>query len=132
MVRLSEWVAYYRTHPNQLFLLDGIGALVSAAFLSLLVYFHEWVGLSPQVLIYLVLGVVLLSVYSLTCSRFAGKRWRLFLCILMAGNLLYSSVVIVLLMRYHQELTVYGYLYFIGEKLIVLSLVWFEYRVWRS
>ena len=119
--------------PRKIFLVDGLGALLSAFFLGVvLVQFEDSIGVSKDLLIYLSLAAVVMAVYSLSCYFGFPNKWRLFLKAIAIVNLLYCCVTVGLILLDSETLSILGYLYFIIEILIVVSLVFVELKVARS
>ena len=126
---MTDGITFFRSQPNKMFRFDGLGAVISTVSLLVLSVFHEWIGL-PQSVFYLLASIaLLLSIYSLTCSFVLKGRWRLFLGVLVGGNLFYCLTSIGVMISYREELTTIGLLYFIGEKLIIFGLAGFEWKV---
>jgi len=97
--------------PHKLFLLDGLGAVVSALSLGLLLpYFNEYVGIPRQTLYTLAVPAVFFALYSLSCYFAKVERWRLFLRGIAVANLLYCCVTIVLMLSHFITLTGWGLL----------------------
>ncbi|MEM1357945.1 MAG: hypothetical protein AAGF89_07095 [Bacteroidota bacterium] len=115
--------------PRQLFLIDGIGALVSAFSLGVvLVYFEAVFGMPRKLLIPLALTAVLFALYSLTCYWKKPGNWQPFLRFIAIVNLLYCGVTICLVLQQYQNLTGLGITYFILELAIVIPLALFEWK----
>ncbi len=115
--------------PHKLFLLDGLGAVVSALSLGLLLpYFNEYVGIPRQTLYTLAVPAVFFALYSLSCYFAKVERWRLFLRGIAVANLLYCCVTIVLMLSHFITLTGWGLTYFTGEVFIILIIVYWELR----
>ncbi len=115
--------------PRKLFLLDGIGAIVSALSLGVvLVQFESIFGMPKQVLYCLAAAASIFAIYSLTCYFSNIKYWRPFLKVIAFANLSYCFATAILVFYFYQELTVLGILYFVLEKLIVVPLALFELK----
>jgi len=116
-------------NPRKLLLIDGLGAIVSAIFLGIvLVMLQEIVGMPTQIL-YTLSGLAsLFAIYSLSCYFFVKDNWNPYLRFIAIVNMLYCILSLVLVYIYFSELTVLGLTYFILEKVIVLTLVWIELR----
>ena len=116
------------TKPSSIFLVDGVGALLSAFLLGgLLATFYEVVGM-PSSILYLLGGLAFLfAVYSLTCSYLGLPHWPYLLLIIIA-NTLYSFLTVAL-MFIHSSLSSLGLLYFILELLIISVLIYLEIQV---
>jgi hypothetical protein len=118
--------------PKTLFLIDGLGGLVTALLLyGVLRPFHEYVGMPPKVLIYLTLIAALFFIYSTLCHLFVKENWKPFLKIISYANLLYCCLTLLLMIYYFQELTTLGVGYFLAEILVILVLVYFERKAIR-
>ena len=116
--------------PKKIFLLDGIGALVSAFFLGIvLVYFESFVGM-PMNTLYLLAGLaVIFFIYSISCFLFFPEKWRPFLIIIAIVNTLYSILTMALMIYYFQQLTWLGLSYFVLEILILLFIIQLEIKI---
>lgn len=114
-------------NEKSIFLLDGVGALVSALFLSLvLAPLQRWVGMPIRVLYALALWAGLYAVYSLACHRFADHGDPRWLRWVMRGNLLYCCATLLCVVRYSSELSAWGYAYFLSEMVVIAGLVGIE------
>jgi len=112
-----------------IFLIDGIGALLSAILLGLvLTRLEAFFGL-PKNVLYVLSGIAMLfSIYSLTNAIIKPAKSAPRLQFIAVANLLYCVLTVVLLIAFYQQLTVYDLLYFVGELLIILSLAYYELR----
>lgn len=114
---------------KKLFLIDGIGAVVSAIMLGfVLPQFHEHIGMPLIELFILATIPVLFIIYDLFCYRSNSENGKLLLGIAIA-NLSYSALSANLVSVHFSELTILGLMYFAGEILIILVLVIYEIRV---
>ncbi len=116
-------------NPKNLFLIDSIGAFLSATFLfAILSFFEKKFGL-PKKTLYLLFGIAgIFSIYSMCCFVFIGKQWRAFLRTISIANLLYCLLTIIFLVITHNSVTLLGLLYFILETIIISSLAYIELR----
>lgn len=115
---------------KQLFLIDGIGALVSALFLGLiLVQLKTYIGMPVQILYLLALLALVFAIYSFSCHLASPKRWRFFLKLIALINSSYCLLTLVLVVRNYDSLTLLGLTYFVVEMLVILMLVKVEWRV---
>ncbi len=116
-------------NPKRIFLIDGIGAIVTALLLSLLLGQHVDVFGMPQHVLYkLAILATAFAVYSLSCHFLLRGNYKPYLLIIAAANLLYCCITLVLLFVFYQQLTILGMLYFIFEKIIVGSMVYVELK----
>lgn len=115
---------------KQLFLIDGLGALLSAFFLGVvLVRYHAYFGMPVPVLQVLAGIALVFALYSLSCHVLLKADGRPFLRAIALANLLYCALTAVLLVYHAGQLTPLGWTYFILELLIVCSLVRVELHV---
>ncbi|MFK7948211.1 MAG: hypothetical protein AB8G11_11505 [Saprospiraceae bacterium] len=123
-------------NPKQLFLIDALGAMVTA-FLTgvVLTYFEAFFGMPTSVLIPLALIACVFAVYSSICYfklNFEHDSWQIYLKIIAVVNQLYCGVTFGFVMIYFEQLTTFGIVYFIGEILVVTTLVMVEIAVANS
>lgn len=115
--------------PKKLFLIDAIGALVSAIFLGVvLVNLKEYIGMPQDVLYLLAFLPVLFFIYSTSCYSFIKNNWKPYLRIIAVINMLYCLLSISMIIIHATALTILGYAYFIVEAIIVGVLAVVEYR----
>lgn len=117
----------HKLQPKTIFLIDGMGALVSAILLGLvLAKLETFFGLPKNVLHVLAGIALLLAVYSLSNAFIQPANPSKRLKLIAVANLLYCLLTIVLLLVFYPKLTMFDVFYFIGELLIILSLVFIE------
>lgn len=119
-------------HPKTLFLLDGLGALLSAFLLGVVLVRLETVfGMPRQVLYPLSFIAFVFAVYSfLNYLRFP-VNWRARLKAIAIANLLYCCLTVGLMIYFRQALTLLGWLYFVLEIVVVTILATFELKLAR-
>lgn len=118
------------TKPKTIFLIDGLGAMLTAILLAfVLTNFEVYFGMPVNVLHCLAAVACVFMLYSLACYALLKSRWRSFLRIIMVANLLYCGLTIALVWYYYSRLTPLGIIYFLLECLVIISLVWLENRV---
>ncbi len=116
-------------NPKQLFLIDGIGAVVSAFFLGVvLVHLENRVGMPKSILFVLALIPCFFALYSFGCYYFLKTNWALYLKVIAICNLLYCMLTIGLVYFNFATLTSLGLFYFVVELIIILILVRAELR----
>ena len=119
----------HQTKPRTLFLIDGIGAVVSSIMLGLVLpKFQHLIGMPLVVLKGLTIAAVMFAIYSLTCYAVQPKRWHIYLRTIGIVNLIYCAVSIGLVIYYYPQLTILGLTYFALEKVIVFSLAMIELK----
>lgn len=117
-------------HPRLYFLIDGIGAFFSFSVLMFLVApFESFFGM-PKESVYILGSIALsLAIYSLSCSAINMTRWKIFLRIIAILNTIYVFVSLSFMIKHWEHLRMFGYLYFISEKIVVLSLAGLEWKL---
>lgn len=119
--------------PYQIFLMDGVGALVSAAFLLLLLApLQPYFGLPLNQLYVLGIIAVCLMVFSFSCYYLKPINRSLFLRAIIIANSVYACITGAMLLIHADELTTWGFLYFIGEIMVLVILVYIEIKVAAS
>jgi len=98
-------------YPKRLFLLDGLGAFLTAFFLGVvLVTFEDKFGMPQKVL-------------------YAKNNWRPYLKIIAVANLLYCCLTFGLVIFFYSKLTQLGLIYFLLEIFIIINLAIIELKV---
>jgi len=120
-------IASLNVFPHRIFLLDGLGAVLSAACLGLvLAHFPDTFGASPDML-YLLAGMAgVFAVYSLACYFLAPIRWRPYLVGIAIANTLYGFFTIWLVFGGDANLTLWGRTYFVLELIVLAGLIFLE------
>lgn len=117
-------------HPKMLLLTDGIGALFSAFMLGIvLVHLQRYFGMPPHILRFLGGLAALYAGYSFTVYFTARQVFSWHFYIIAAANLTHCFLTLGLLCKFQNEITLFAWLYFIGEISIVLFLVYLEFKV---
>lgn len=112
-----------------LFLIDGIGAVISAFSLGfVLVYFQAYIGMPKKILYVLSFFPCLFVIYDWRCYFRIKKNISSHLYTIALFNLLYSVLSISLLIYYYDDLTQLGLTYFILELIILFVLITLEFR----
>lgn len=116
--------------PKQLFLVDSLGALLSALMLGVvLVRFESTFGM-PQKTLYLLSSIAcIFFIYSSLCFLYTAENWRRYMKIIAITNLMYCCLTMGLVIYLYQKLTVTGVIYFILEIIVILILVTIELKI---
>lgn len=119
--------------PRRLFLIDGIGGLITASLLFFLLARLEHVFGMPRKILYILSSVaVCYSIYSLSCHYFIKENCKPFLFIIAIANALYCVATTILMLYCYPQLTWIGLIYFISEITIISILVFIEIRVAKT
>ncbi|MBX3039958.1 MAG: hypothetical protein KF789_04530 [Bdellovibrionaceae bacterium] len=121
-----------KLNEKTIFLLDGIGAALSATANGLILpLFSERIGFSATNLRLLGLIGFLFAAYSLTCFLVVRRPKSHMLLAIILGNSLYCLLLLAIA-SLSSELSVWGRAYFIGEVAIIAGIVFLEAKVYRS
>ncbi len=117
-------------NPKKLFLIDSLGALLSAFMLGvLLVYFQNEVGMPKNILYFFAIMACCLSIYSFLNFLLRKNNWSPFLYIIAYANLFYCFITIGFVVYHFNRLTIIGLLYFIAEIIILILLASMELKL---
>ena len=115
---------------RKVFLLDGIGAALSAFLLGVVLPLCQpWIGMPKLVLFVLALPAVGLAKYSLSRYRKRDISHPIWLKTLVVANLSYCVLSTFFVLTYWKRLTTLGLAYFSLEIAVVLLMVAVEYTV---
>lgn len=126
----EQLIIQFSKNPKKLFLIDAIGAFVSAILILILSNFN--LGISTQNLTGLIAFAIGLSIYSIICFFSVHKKHIRFIRILTVTNLLYCILTFVMLIFHFSNLTIISLLYFPLELIIISLLIVFELKVSKS
>ncbi|WP_139793763.1 hypothetical protein [Reichenbachiella faecimaris] len=116
-------------NPRNIFFIDGIGALVSAISLGLvLTSFQHLIGMPIHILYYLSYAACVFSVYSFVCYHLLPRNWRLLLKVIATANSIYGCGTVLLLFYFYNQLLFWGKAYFILELMILAFLIRKEWK----
>lgn len=120
-------------HPQTLFLIDGIGALLSASMLGLVLTSWQSVfGMPKNVLYVLAFIACLFAVNSLFCFWRKSGNEKIHLQRIAIANLAYTGLTLGLMVVFYQQLTIWGLTYFVLELIIVVALALIELAAARA
>lgn len=129
-MRMSkEFFKWISEEPKYLFLVDGVGAVISALlYFILLGNLVNVFGIPRNISYNLGFLAVVYAITSLTCFATQPKHWRIFLKIIAFANLLHCFITIALIYFLNGQITTLGILYIAIEVLIVVPLAIFELK----
>jgi hypothetical protein len=114
-------------NPKQLFLIDALGALITASILTIVaIQFPDFFGLPSQTLFVLAGIAFTYSFYSFSCYYFSPGNWRPFLVAIILANTFYIAVTMALVLNFFCSVTTWGLLYFFAEMLVIGCLLLIE------
>jgi len=117
-------------HPKKIFLIDGLGGLVTATLLyTVLARFEPFFGMPRSVLYWLSGMGCLYATYSFSCYYLLNDNWKPYLRVIALANVGYCCLTFGLLFFHAQSLSIWGFAYFLGEIAIILALARIESRL---
>ncbi len=120
----------FKLHPRKLFLVDSLGALLTAFLLGIvLTRFTEEMGIPEKMLYPLCIIALVYVVYSMVCFFLIGKNWRPFLQVIAIANIFYCLLTMGCVFFFFETITIWGWVYFGGEFMVIGSLVYVELSV---
>ena len=118
------------SHPKKLFLIDGLGALLSAFLLGfVLVKLERVFGIPSKTLYFLASMPVFFAIYDLYCIRKNNNGLGNFMKGIAIINLTYCCISILFAFYHLGTITIFGWSYLIIEILIIIILTIIEYKV---
>lgn len=127
---LKKLVTYFSEKQKTLFLVDSIGAFITAFILFVIVRpLNEYFGIPIKELTYLSVIAFVFCIYSATCFLFLKDSFTTFIKFIGIANLMYCALTIGLLIKYYPFLTIMGISYFLAEIVIICGLSYLELTV---
>lgn len=120
----------FSLNPKKIFLVDGLGAFLTALILYVIMdRYNEYFGIPQTTLTCLCVIALVFSLYSITCFFILKDKWQPFLKAIITANLLYCCLTAGLVLYSYSSITVLGITYFSVEMMIILGLVFIEYKL---
>jgi len=117
-------------NPKKLFLVDGLGALVSAFSLGIVLVKLESVFGIPRNTLYILAAIpCFFAVFDFLWYFKNVENFSTGLKIIAFANLMYCCLSLGFAICHHQKLTVFGWIYIILEVGIIVTLVFFELKI---
>lgn len=117
-------------HPERLFIVDGIGALVtSGTLLGVARWYPIAFGLPTDILVALGRIAVVFAVYSITCFIVRPRRVLRLLRLIALANLSYCVLTLWVVIRHVSDMTPLGVAYFFIETVVVVGLSYVELTI---
>lgn len=126
---IDQLISWGNTDPRKLFLIDGLGAILSAFLLGVvLVEFEEYFGIPRPTLYILALLPCLFAGYDFFCYQKKNENVDSFLKGISFLNIGYCLLSIVLASYHYERVTYLGWGYILIEVLIVMTLAMIELK----
>lgn len=127
---LKKLIRYFTKKQRKLFLIDSLGALMTAFFLFVVMRnFNTHFGMPERELTCLSAIALSFCIYSAACSFLLKEKLRPFFIVIGALNLSYCILTIGLVITYSTSLTPIGTAYFLTEIVVILALSYVELGV---
>lgn len=121
---------YFIASPRKLFLTDALGAILTVALtVGVLARWTELFGMPAETLYKLAIAGSVFAVFSFGCFLFVRRNFSPFLRIIALANVSYCVATMALCIVYRTQITDLGWVYFIGECLVVVALAAVEMGV---
>ena len=122
-----------RVDEKNIFLIDGLGALVSVFFLGVVLPALDGViGMPIHILYLLAVAPALFLGFDMYCFFYVRRANEKCLLAIIGANAIYCLVSTGVLIQHLDSLTGWGLLYFLGEILILIAMIFYEARVFRG
>ncbi len=119
-------------NERNIFLFDGVGAMLSATFTGLVLpLLSQWTGLPSWALYLLAIFPLIYGIYSLSCYWFIKTTSPLMLKAIIAANLFYCVISGVVIFNF-PNITHWGRLLLATEILVIIGVVAIERKVYRQ
>jgi hypothetical protein len=130
MTQQNNYINKIAANPRQLFLIDGLGALLSTFLLGVvLVQFEDFFGIPTNVLYFLAFLPCLFAIYDFYCYQKVPDNIDFYIKIIAVANLLYCLLSMGLALYHFQKITIYGWIYILLEILILILLITIQFKI---
>lgn len=115
---------------RNIFLIDGVGALLSAFMLGVVLRrFESFFGIPASALLVLALIPCFFVVYDLFCHRYGTAHRSRLLWIIALLNVVYCLLSLGFAYFHRSSLTIYGWVYILVEIVVVIWVAWYEIQL---
>jgi len=129
-VMLDSLAEKLSTQPRRVFLMDGLGAVISALALGVgLPAIQPLIGMPREVLLFLAAIPAGFAIYSFGCAARLPVKWPNWLRGIAMLNAAYAGLSVALLAAHAAQIQPLGWAYFVGEILLLSGLAPLEWKV---
>lgn len=130
---INKIVNIFIKKPSLLFLTDGIGAFITSFLLFVVLRnLNSYFSMPDVILKTLSALAAVFFIYSFSCFFFLKKNWTGFIRVIMILNMLYCLSTLGILMMNYSTLTLFDLIHFLGEIMIISTLVIIEFRTAKA
>ncbi len=127
---LNQILERLELNPGKLFLIDGLGASLSAFLLGIvLVKLEHIFGIPPSALYFLAAIPIFFAIYDFYCYQKENQQLSPYLKGIAILNLVYCWVSIGFALYHRQDIKFWGWYYIISEVAIIVMLVIIELKL---
>ncbi|MFD2033569.1 hypothetical protein ACFSKL_02145 [Belliella marina] len=118
------------SNSKRLFLVDGLGAFITAFLLFVIMgTMSEYFGMPESVLMILAVIASVFCIFSISCFFFVNGNKKPYLKAIGIANLAYCCLTLALIVYFYPQLTLLGLSYFLLEIVIISGLAYIEINV---
>lgn len=114
---------------RKIFLIDSLGAIISAIVLLIIPKFERQFGISYDLALILVPLPLMFSVFSFLSYKLDNEKWKTLLKIIATANLLYCCLTLYITLTNLSTPENLGITYFVVEIFIIILLAIFELKI---
>ena len=127
---LKQFLGKFELEPKRLFLIDGLGAILTAVLLGVvLVRFERFFGIPSSILYFLAIPPIFFAIYDFLSYKKDNIKIGQFLKGIAIMNLLYCCLSIGFAFYHTKTITILGWTYILIEISIVITLSIIELRI---
>ena len=116
-------------HKN-IFIIDAVGALLSALLLGLVLpALNSWVGMPLPTLYFLAGLPIFFGLYDVACVYFVHHQQAIWIRIILFLNSAYCVLTLGLMYIHYEQLHVLGLVYFIIEQIVLIVMIKIQWRL---
>ena len=127
---MKNLIVHFTLRPGKLFLIDSIGAGITAlCLLALNTLIEPHAGLPTELMNRLIITALIFSCYSITCAGLVKNKHGFFMRMIALANTLYALFTAGLWIKYQNTLGLLSKFYFPFEIILIVGLVVLELKV---
>ena len=129
-MKIKKFIEKAESNPKIIFLIDGLGAGLTAFMLGVvLVRLEHIFGIPPSTLYFLALIPILYVIYDIYCYNKAKNNLPKFIKGIAVLNLIYCFVSLVSAFYHRGAISMLGWVYVIIEIIIIIVIASIEYKI---
>ncbi|HUM52596.1 MAG TPA: hypothetical protein PK431_12310 [Chitinophagales bacterium] len=129
---IPSFISKLSANPKKLFLIDCLGATLSASFLTIIYFnFQENIGLPKYAISYLIIIALCCAIYSFLCYLLIRSNWLKYISGVIIANLFYLIFTSAQVVFYYKQLKIYGWIYFCLDILVISLVIYIEWKIYK-